>query len=237
MFRHKDKGRTYAHNLQLASILSAVAGIVNISGVLSLTTLTTNVTGHFAYLSQALIMENYATALTFLSYITFFLAGAFLSSLLLEWGSRNKLHTSYARPVSIEIVILALIGSIGLFPWRDGLPFPNLLAGMLLFAMGLQNALVTHVSQSVVRTTHLTGLLTDLGIELSQLFFYKEKQQRHQLHKSISLKLTIIGCFLLGGIVGGFIYLFAGLKVLYLPVALLLLALGRQKLKVEGNQS
>ena len=43
--------------------------------------------------------------------------------------------------------------------------------------MGLQNALVTKVSQSVVRTTHLTGLFTDLGIELSQLFFYRKMSE------------------------------------------------------------
>jgi uncharacterized membrane protein YoaK (UPF0700 family) len=44
----------------------------------------------------------------------------------------------------------------------------------MLFAMGMQNAMVTKISQSIVRTTHLTGLFTDLGIELSQLFFYKK---------------------------------------------------------------
>ncbi|MEG1591792.1 hypothetical protein [Chryseobacterium sp.] len=49
MFRHKGKGRTYYHNLKLASILSGVAGLVNITRVLSVNNLTTNVTGHFAF--------------------------------------------------------------------------------------------------------------------------------------------------------------------------------------------
>lgn len=233
MFRHKDKGRTYVHNLKLAAILSAVAGIVNITGVIAIATLTTNVTGHFAYLSQALVMTNYNAALTFFSYILFFLTGAFLSSLLLEWGSRHKVNISYVLPVSIEIAILGIVGSMGLFSWSDGLPFPNILAGLLLLAMGLQNALVTHISQSVVRTTHLTGLLTDLGIELSQLFFYKGAGQRQQLIKSISLKLTIVSCFFSGGIVGGFSYLQMGLKTLFLPVILLAIALSTQRLNAE----
>ncbi len=232
MFRHKDEGRTYEHNLKLAAILSGVAGIVNITGVLSLATLTTNVTGHFAYLSQALVGKNYSAAWTFFSYILFFLAGAFLSSFLLEWATRRKLRTPHLLPVCIEISILVFIGSLGLFPWDDGLPFPYFLAGVLLLAMGLQNALVTHVSQSAVRTTHLTGLLTDLGIEFSQLFFYKETHQRRQLNKSISLKLTIIACFFSGGVIGGVICLFVGLKTLFLPVVLLLFAVRRQK---KGN--
>ncbi len=59
MLRHTGKGRTYSHNLQLASILSGVAGLVNITGVLELNLLTTNVTGHFAYFSEELVLNNY----------------------------------------------------------------------------------------------------------------------------------------------------------------------------------
>jgi hypothetical protein len=57
-----------------------------------------------------------------------------------------------------------------------------------------------------VRTTHLTGLFTDLGIELSQLFFYKEKEQKHKLFSSIKLRMTIISFFFVGGIFGGVFY-------------------------------
>jgi uncharacterized membrane protein YoaK (UPF0700 family) len=49
---------------------------------------------------------------------------------------------------------------------------------LLLSSMGVQNSMVTQISNSIVRTTHLTGLFTDLGIELSQLFFYKKPNER-----------------------------------------------------------
>lgn len=58
--------------------------------------------------------------------------------------------------------------------------------------MGLQNSLVTTISNATVRATHLTGLFTDLGIELSQLFFYKRKVQKDKLYSSIKLRLIII---------------------------------------------
>ena len=73
--------------------------------------------------------------------------------------------------------------------------YPNLIAFTLLFAMGLQNSLVTRISDAVVRTTHLTGLFTDLGIELSQLFFHRYKDQKDKLFSSIKLRLTIINFF------------------------------------------
>jgi uncharacterized membrane protein YoaK (UPF0700 family) len=49
MFSHTGKNRTLKHNLKIASLLSFVAGIVNVAGFLSVQRLTTNVTGHFAF--------------------------------------------------------------------------------------------------------------------------------------------------------------------------------------------
>jgi len=50
MFRHQGKTRTLNHNLKIASLLSFVAGMVNVAGFLAVQRLTTNVTGHFAFL-------------------------------------------------------------------------------------------------------------------------------------------------------------------------------------------
>jgi len=229
MFRHKGKGRTYSHNLKLASILSGVAGIVNITGVLKLSTLTTNVTGHFAFFSEEFVLGNYSVALTYLLYIFFFLCGAFISSLSMEWGSKYRPQTSYVIPIFLEVLILFSIGISGTLSQKL-LPPSVVLSFGLLFSMGLQNALVTRVSQSVVRTTHLTGLFTDLGIALSQLFFYKDRLEKLQLKRNIFLKLIIICCFFLGGIFGGFLYPYFELKALLFPVALLLFALWYDRL-------
>ncbi|SUX48755.1 YoaK family protein [Chryseobacterium indoltheticum] len=230
MFRHKGKGRTYSHNLKLASILSTVAGIINITGVLAVHVLTTNVTGHFAFFSEQLSLKNYTAAFTYLYYILFFLLGAFISGLIAESTARSKSHISYSIPITIEILIMLSI-SLSSFLFNTGQQsFSIVISPVLLFAMGLQNALVTRVSQSVVRTTHLTGLFTDLGIELSQLFFYKERSERIQLNKSIFLKLMIIGCFFLGSMIGGLGYRYFELKTLFIPVFFLLFALWYERL-------
>lgn len=92
--------------------------------------------------------------------------------------------------------------------------------------MGLQNALVTIISNSVVRTTHLTGLFTDLGIEFSQLFFYKDDEHRNKLISSIKLRLTIVFTFFIGGIVAGLLYPFIQMKTLILASMILIIGLG-----------
>jgi uncharacterized membrane protein YoaK (UPF0700 family) len=101
----------------------------------------------------------------------------------------------------------------------------KLMAFALLFAMGLQNSLVTKVSNSTVRTTHLTGLFTDLGIELSQLFFYKKQEEKKRLKSNIYLRLSIITFFFIGCFLGDIIYLTVALKTLYVAAFVLLLAL------------
>src|SRR5690606_10085120 len=113
--------------------------------------------GHFAFFSEQVFLNNYKMATLFLFYILFFLLGAFVSSLIMEWISRYKSQLAIVIPVFIEIGILLYISfADSLFP-NQQLPDVQF-ACMLLFAMGLQNALVTRVSQSIVRTTHLTGL-------------------------------------------------------------------------------
>jgi uncharacterized membrane protein YoaK (UPF0700 family) len=103
----------------------------------------------------------------------------------------------------MECIILFAVGYYG---HHLILKSPDTIACSLLFAMGLQNSLVTTISSASVRTTHLTGLFTDLGIELSQLFFYKAKKQKHKLRSSIKLRFTIISFFFIGGIIGGVLF-------------------------------
>jgi len=203
MFRHQGKTRTLAHNLEIASLLSFVAGLVNVAGFFSVQRLTTNVTGHFAFFVDEIFKLNFSASIIFFLYILAFFSGSFVSNLMVEVISRKNDRYVFIFPTLFEILILLTIGILGelLISWS-----PDTIALALLFAMGLQNSLVTRLSGAIVRTTHLTGLFTDLGIELSQLFFYKSIEQQEKLRSTIRLRLRIISFFFIGGIVGGIVY-------------------------------
>lgn len=224
MFRHKGKTRTFKHNLRLAALLSFIAGLVNITGVLQLKVLTTNVTGHFAFFAEELVLKHYALALSFLLFIFAFLLGSFTANFIIEYFVKRGEQSAHKYPMLLEIALLFLIGVGGTYFLNNGLP-NSALACVLLFSMGIQNSLVTQISNSIVRTTHLTGLFTDLGIELSQLFFYKRKEQKEKLTKSIKLRLAIIFCFFLGCVLGGFLYSTISLRILIIASGLLSFAL------------
>ncbi|NGM61073.1 DUF1275 domain-containing protein [Sphingobacterium sp. SGG-5] len=221
MFRHKGKRRTYYHNLLLASILSFVAGIVNVTSVLALNVLTTNITGHFAYFAEHLINSNLKLAAIFLMYSVCFLGGAFVSNFCAETFSRKDPRLTYTVPLMIEILAISTV----MLLYTKSIDYVETVAGILLFAMGLQNAMVTKISQSVVRTTHLTGIFTDLGIELSQLFFYRDTKKHQRLYRNIHLKVAIVLSFFAGGIIGGYGYKQVGLYILGLAVGIIFIAM------------
>ena len=203
MFRHQGKTRSYKHNLKLAIVLSLVAGIVNVTGFLAISQLTTNVTGHFALFINDLANFEFWKGTVYFVYILSFLLGAFTSGMLIEKFRENKRLNVYVLPTSIEVLVLITVPMLVQFKANTS---PDVIACLLLFAMGLQNSYVTRISNAVVRTTHLTGLFTDLGIELSQLFFPKVHPEKQKIRKTIMLRAYIISFFFAGGLFGGYIY-------------------------------
>lgn len=232
MFRHKGETRTLKHNLRIASLLSFVAGIVNVAGFLAVKRLTTNVTGHFAFFVDEIFKLNFWQGFVYFLYIFFFFLGSFVSNLLVEIISKTSDRLIYIIPTIVESIILFLLAVFGQFLISKN---PDLLACSLLFAMGLQNSLVTTISNATVRTTHLTGLFTDLGIEISQLFFYKQKDQKEKLHSSIKLRLTIIAFFFIGGLLGGIFYSTLKLYVLAIAATVLIIGIIYDDLKLKIN--
>ena len=210
MFRHQGKRRTLRHNLRIATILSFVAGIVNVTGFLAFSELTTNVTGHFALFIRDVAEFKLWKGTIYFLYIFSFLFGSFASSFLIEQFKANRKLNVFVLPTLIESAILLFIG---LTSMQIHASYPELIVCLLLFAMGSQNSFVTKISNAVVRTTHLTGLFTDLGIELSQLFFPKTHPNREKIKANIKLRLYIICFFFLGGIAGGFLYSTMDLKL------------------------
>lgn len=222
MFRHLDSRRNFLHNLRLAILLSFTAGMVNGAGFLAFMVLTTNVTGHVAMFAMSLVKGDLRTAFIIVLWLVIFLAGAFLSSLYINRVGRNKFY-AYTLPLFFEVIIMCVIALSGRF--YDGSVFKKeLFAGSLLFAMGMQNALVSMVSGSVVRTTHLTGIVTDLGIDLS-LLVLPQATAVPEIKKRLFLRIMIIVFFLIGAILGGYIFTRIQYRVFFFPAAVLLTAI------------
>ena len=233
MLRHTGKKRNFKHNVKLAALLCFTAGMVNAAGLFAFSVLTTNVTGHAALLAQKLAMGELRASRMVALWLVLFLAGAFFSSFCIGRKGRNK-TSGHALPIVIEIVILLFAGTFG-YTFDHSILKTEYFAGSLLFAMGMQNALVSSISGNVVRTTHLTGMFTDLGIELNTLID-KTRKKTPEIKNKITLHLIIIAFFLAGGIIGGYIYLKFKYYTFYLPAVTLAITLFYDTFRIRFNK-
>ncbi|GAA3990748.1 YoaK family protein [Mucilaginibacter dorajii] len=222
MLRHLGTKRTYGHNFKLASLLGLTAGFVNAAGFLGFAVLTTNVTGHVALFAERIALQDWKAARVIALWMFLFLAGAFVSGSIVSRIGRNQ-RFSYVVPILIEIIILLAVALLG-YRYNHSLVAKEIFAGSLLFAMGLQNSLVSMVSGSVVRTTHLTGTFTDLGIELAQLL-QKNADDRAALISRVKLRSAIILFFMGGALGGAYLFRFIQFFSFFIPAFLLIFTL------------
>ncbi|HEX9510213.1 MAG TPA: YoaK family protein [Puia sp.] len=222
MLKHTGIRRTHIHNVRLATLLSLTAGFVNAEGFLGFSILTTNVTGHAALFAEKVSLKDWKTTWVIALWMLLFLGGAFISSLIIDIIGKNQRY-SYLIPILLEFGILITIAAIGNY-YKNSLADRQVFAGSLLFAMGMQNALVSMISRSVVRTTHLTGTFTDLGIELAQLIIIRD-DDKSALKSGIVLKMVIILSFITGALSGAYGFRFIHFYSFYIPAFILVFAL------------
>lgn len=171
MFSREGSARSDSQNRWLAGYLAFVGGFVNSSGFVLIGNFTSHVTGNVGRLANDVATEQYAAALAALSLVLCFFAGAFAASVMIEsrfLGSPTS--RSYAFALATETLLLLLFTALSYLTTSAHPRVRDAEAALLCAAMGLQNALVSRLSGAVVRTTHLTGVVTDLGIESARWF-------------------------------------------------------------------
>lgn len=233
MFRYRGQKRSFRQNIRLAILLCTTAGFVNAVGFLGFFILTTNLTGHAALLAVKLTEGDFRAVRMISLWLFLFLSGAFFSSLYVSKVGRDKRY-AYTAPIIIEMAILCFAGYFG-HRFDHTTVKTEYFAGSLLFAMGMQNALVSVISGSVVRTTHLTGMFTDLGVDLSTALL-KYPQKEVLLEKRIILRFIIILFFLTGGMLGGFAFVKFQYHSFYIAIGMLLTALCYDFFRVNSRR-
>ncbi|MCP1216508.1 DUF1275 domain-containing protein [Acetobacter orientalis] len=209
MLLRESGKRTFLQDRQLGSSLAMVAGALNSAGFLSVGYYCANMTGNISMLASASLQGKVDVALMAGSVVLCFWFGALLCTLLVNRGRHKGLGAVYAYSILLEAFILVLLGLAQLF-WFSPAGQVMVAPLVLAFLMGMQNATVTRISGAVVRTTHVTGMITDLGIEMADWltsFSQPQDAEKHQkMQKRLWLHSQIIVCFILGSALGVYIY-------------------------------
>ncbi len=205
-------------------LLSFNGGAINAGGFLATGRFVSHVTGFATLFGVDFASHQIHAALGILSVPLFFLLGAFVAGL---WIDRpmylgQKPHFDWVMGLSALSLFVAAGGG-DLFFFGDfgntGLLKQNyVLLVLLCFASGLQNAAITSSSGRSIRTTHLTGLTTDLGLGLARLvtFDWQKNNLRNELRANY-LRIGSILAFIFGSAVGAWIFLYVGYMGFVLP--------------------
>ncbi len=152
-------------------LLAGAAGIVNGFAFLMCEQFVTHVTGTVTRLGLESLTAGFV--LDYAIVVVCFIMGAAISVISIQARARRGDRPRWATPlVSVASILIgtAVAGRLGVFGSFGGTHVadepPVILLSVLAFAMGLQNAAVASTTGLAVRTTHLTGPATDLGIHI-----------------------------------------------------------------------
>lgn len=231
---------SFRQKSRLAIALSWIGGYVNVVALMATAHVVSHTTGNATTFAERLTQARWPDALMLALILICFTAGAMLAAVMTHQTKHSRTSTSFVRPIAAEVLLLCLfaLGVAYLKITPDASPLLSLgVACVAAAAMGLQNATITRISSSVVRTTHLTGVFTDLGIELVQLLLWLKSHlrtfQTHRFHRLLRLTLShpsflhvalygsIIGSFLFGVVAGTWTYLHLPLIAMLFPIAFL----------------
>lgn len=221
--------RTPQADLKLGTVLAFVAGATNAGGFLAVGQYTSHMTGILSSLTDNLVLGQFALVGAGIASVLAFLLGAMSTAWIVNWGMRLQLRSAYGLPLLIEAALLLIFGLFGAAMSLWHTLFLPVTVVLLCYIMGLQNAVITKISQARIRTTHLTGLITDLGIELGKLLYvnrHPDMQPVRADRERLRVHAQLVLSFLVGGIAGALGFKHLGyVSTLPLALALLLLVL------------
>jgi uncharacterized membrane protein YoaK (UPF0700 family) len=219
--RLTGRDRTERANRHLARYLAFIAGAANAGGWMAVRQYTSHMSGVVSSMADALALGSFQLFRDGLASVAAFFLGAVSTTLCVRWARNRELESEFALPLLAEALLLVIFGfSAHTFAGT------RILAVVLLlcFTMGLQNATITKLSDSVIRTTHLTGMITDIGIATGRILFAAFGRTRLSVEpelRAIRLLGSLVLLFFLGGLTGALGFKHVG-SLFALPLALVL---------------
>ncbi len=224
MLRNYSNSRTLGDNIRLGTLTAFTAGTINIASLLIFLSFTSNVTGHYAVFAAEISKGNWSQVAVVGMWIFLFFFGSFTANFFVINFNKKSKYFAHAMPLILEIICLLAVGFYGQFYYQKTLEEAEYLVALMLFATGLQNGLTASISNFLVKTTHLTGTTTDLGILMS-MFTHKKYRKNPELIARAKLLSSIMLAYVLGAVFSGFTYYYLEFSVFYVISLCLLIVI------------
>jgi uncharacterized membrane protein YoaK (UPF0700 family) len=218
------KHRTRKSDTQLGMILAFIAGAVNAGGFLAVGYYTSHMSGIASSIADFLVLHQLQAAVAAVLFLAAFIAGAITSCMIITIARAHEPSSEFALALMLEAFLLLIFG-ISATPAIGGEWLsPNGIIALLCFIMGLQNAIITKISHAEIRTTHVTGVVTDMGIEMGRWIVGLFGGTARFHAERLRLHAGLLAAFVTGAIVGAYSFQHYGFIMVW-PLACLLAVL------------
>ena len=224
MLVRKKRMRSHSEDRHLALAMATTAGILNTMALCAFGIFPSHMSGNTSQISAEVFSSNSGKLIFLIGLVSAFLSGCTIARLITLLGETLRIRTIFCIILILEGVILA---TASLFESLFYSPAHN--NGFMItmsFIMGLHNTISTQLSNGRVRSTHITGTLTDVGIALGtyilSFIIPGTLCNRYFAFKQLCTHLTTIACFLSGCITGMLLFKEYAFKAM-LAIAIILI--------------
>ncbi|MFL5814147.1 MAG: YoaK family protein [Bdellovibrionia bacterium] len=243
MFHHRIDDPSASRVFVKWYILAFAAGSINAGAFMAAGRFVTHMTGFGTLFGVEVAHARWEGAIGILFVPAFFLLGTMISAYMVDHRFHRGRRPHYDWVMFLEVLCLvaAAVGGqlhfFGSFGEPLKLKSDFALLALLCLASGLQNAAITSATGSSVRTTHLTGITTDLGIGIVRALALKGHRKHHDREVRANwLRAGTIFSFYAGSVVGAILFLKVQYYGFYLPAAIAFYGLHQAKLENDRQR-
>lgn len=193
------------------------SGIVIYAGLMTFSVVVTNITGLLPQIARDLYQGEFMTAGSIFLWLFAFFLGGFFAGFCVEREKLRKWRYLHLLPLLVVVLLFSYVASS---PPDASSLHPLVFPAMILFSIGIQNAMVGLTTSSLIKASQITGVVNELGVDIAEIF-HSEGEKRRLIQREALLRLIIMCSFLMGAMVSVALFPAWQTKIFYFPAGII----------------
>lgn len=208
--------KVYRVKLFYAIALPLAAGIVIYAGLMTFSVVVTNITSLLPDLATDLYEGDWATAMAILGWLFSYFLGGFTAGFCVEQGKRHHWRYVHLLPLLLAVLFFLFVA----WSTPDSIVRnPAYAPGVLLFSLGVLNAMVSLRISSLLKASQITGVVNELGVDVAEML-HTAGERRRVIQREAFLRLVTMLSFIAGAMLSVALFPVWQMQVFALPAAI-----------------
>ncbi len=209
--------RTFAIKMVYAFVYPFSSGIVIYAGLMTFSMVVTNITGLLPQIARDLYEGKMQTAGSIFLWLFVFFLGGFFAGWCVEREKLMKWRYLHLLPLAVVSLLFCFVASSAK---NSHAMHPAVFPGMILFSIGIQNAMVSLTTSSLIKASQMTGVVNELGVDIAEIF-HSEGEKRRLIQREALLRLIVMCSFLTGALFSVGIFPALQQQIFYVPAGII----------------